>query len=133
MLAALAHADAPPQASIRVEVSTFRNQKGVLGCLLFARGETFPESGAVAAARAPIAGATATCTFPNVAPGTYAVSVLHDEDADGKMRKSFFGAPLEGYGVSNNHTYAMSAPKWDESRFQVRAGETRELRVSLRY
>jgi uncharacterized protein (DUF2141 family) len=123
----------PARGTIRVDVSTFRNQKGVLGCLLFARGESFPEAGALAAATSPIRGATATCTFANVAPGWYAVSVLHDEDADGKMRKSLFGAPLEGYGVSNNRTYAMSPPKWEESRFEVKAGETKVLAVVLRY
>ena len=83
--------------------------------------------------RVPIAGPNTSCTFSNVEPGTYAVAVVHDENSDGKLDKNFVGVPSEGYGVSNNKTYALSAPKWDESVFTIVPSESKMLQVKLRY
>lgn len=44
-----------------------------------------------------------------------------------------FGVPKEGYGVSFNNTYALSAPEWDESSFSVDEGERRSFNIRLRY
>jgi uncharacterized protein (DUF2141 family) len=49
------------------------------------------------------------------------------------MDRNLLGVPSEGYGVSNNRTYSLSSPKWDESKFNVTANEPLVLRVSLRY
>lgn len=127
-------AQAQAQASVRVDVSAFKNQKGKLGCRLFSSAAGFPDAttGGLGVTSV-IAGSSASCTFANLAPGTYAVAVMHDENDNGKLDKNFFGVPSEGYGVSNNHTYAMSSPKWDESKFTVAAGESKVLAVSLRY
>ncbi len=63
----------------------------------------------------------------------YAVVVLHDENDNRQCDRNRFGVPLEGDGVSNNHTYAMSAPTWQESKFVVEGGKDRTLAISLRY
>ncbi|MGZ3417128.1 MAG: DUF2141 domain-containing protein [Polyangiales bacterium] len=127
-----ATASADGDGTIKVSVSTFKNQKGFLGCRLFRVPEQFPD-GTGAAQRMAIAGPSTTCTFEHVEPGTYAVTAIHDENGNGKLDRDFFGIPAEGYGVSNNHTYTMSAPRWDESKFTVEPGETKTLTVSLRY
>jgi uncharacterized protein (DUF2141 family) len=135
-------ASAPPQAvaapgasaRVAVNVGTFRNTSGVLACRLYASGEGFPMSpeGGVEQ-RVPITAKVARCTFEGVAPGTYAVAVVHDENDNGKLDTNFFGAPTEGYGVSNNHTYAFSAPEWDESKFEVSPSKDVGLGIALRY
>jgi uncharacterized protein (DUF2141 family) len=43
----------------------------------------------------------AVCEFPGVAPNTYAVSVFHDENSNGKLDTNFMGIPREGVGASN--------------------------------
>ena len=83
--------------------------------------------------RTPIAGESVTLSFENVTAGTYAVSCLHDENNNRKLDKNFFGVPTEGYGVSNNKTYAMSSPKWAESIFTMEAGKDVSLGIKLRY
>ena len=83
--------------------------------------------------RVPITGPNTSCSFSNVEPGTYAIAVVHDENGNGKLDKNFVGVPSEGYGVSNNKTYALSAPKWDESTFKLGATESKALQVKLRY
>ncbi|MCZ8029164.1 MAG: DUF2141 domain-containing protein [Rubrivivax sp.] len=131
LLAPPATADGGPQ--LRLEVSSFRNAKGALSCRLFTDAASFPDGDGARTVRAPIEGAQASCAFPNLPPGTYAVAVVHDENGNGRLDKNLLGVPREGYGVSNNRTYAMSSPKWDESKFTVGAGEPVVLRVNLRY
>ena len=62
---------------------------------------------------------TCTYTFTNVPEGTYAISLYHDENDNGKMDTNIFGAPKEDYGCSNNARGFMSAPKWDDAKFKV--------------
>lgn len=81
----------------------------------------------------PVRSKRVGCDFDGLSPGYYAVTVLHDENGNSRMDLSFVGAPKEGYGVSNNRTYAMRAPRWQESRFEVRPGEKVHLQVKLRY
>jgi uncharacterized protein (DUF2141 family) len=136
------NASAPPSAPAasgapaRVEVSVgkFRSTSGVLACRLYASGEGFPmdPQGGVEQ-RVPVREQAASCSFEGVAPGTYAVAVVHDENDNGKLDTNFFGAPTEGYGVSNNHTYAFSAPEWEESKFDVQPGKDVGLGIVLRY
>jgi uncharacterized protein (DUF2141 family) len=51
---------------------------------------------------------TVTLVFPNVAPGEYALSVMHDENGDYQMRMLSNGMPAEGYAMS--HGGAMAGP-----------------------
>jgi len=83
--------------------------------------------------RVPITGPNTNCSFLNVEPGTYAIAVVHDENGNGKLDKNFVGVPSEGYGVSNNKTYALTAPKWNESIFTLGVNERKTLQVNLRY
>lgn len=118
---------------VRLEVSSFRSTKGTLICRLFAETDIFPDGDGVASEQVAILGGNASCVFLNVMPGVYAAAVVHDENGNGRLDKNLIGIPKEGYGVSNNHTYTMSSPKWVESRFVVAPGETATLRVVLRY
>lgn len=134
---AAADEPAPPPrvtSTIAVNVGTFRNQEGALGCRLFSSGAGFPEtSKGTVERRVAITGNEARCDFENVPPGTYAVSVMHDENDNQKLDKNFLGIPTEGYGVSNNKTHAMSTPTWEECRFVVERGKDVGLAVGLRY
>ncbi|WP_437577199.1 DUF2141 domain-containing protein [Sorangium sp. So ce887] len=138
-LAVIAAAGRPATAAepstIAVTVGNFRNANGYLACALYSDEDTFLDTDARIAARrrVAVAGKSATCTFVDVAPGTYAVAVLHDENKNGKMDTNVLGMPIEGYGVSNNKTRALSAPTWDESKFVVPAGKSVALAIALRY
>ncbi len=122
-------------ATIEVVVADLRNAAGSLGCQLFAGADGFPadRARAVQAMLAPIAGGKALCRFAPVPAGSYAVAIVHDENGNAELDRNFFGVPTEGYGVSNNRTYALREPRWDESRFELSAGEVRRLTITLRY
>lgn len=107
MLAASAPtaAQAERQASLSVTVTGLRSAKGQLIACLWTDKAGFPsceKSGTALRRRLPVTGTTMQLAFPGLAPGQYAVTVLHDEDGNGKMKRNFIGMPAEGVGVSNN-------------------------------
>lgn len=78
-------------ARIHVAVSTFRNESGALGRLLFAGALGFPddESKSIGRTRSSISpNGTACCDFINLSPGDYAVVVMHDENKNGALDKT---------------------------------------------
>jgi uncharacterized protein (DUF2141 family) len=120
--------------SIRVQVTGFRNGNGDLGCALFASAEHFPSGESLARAKVAASKSGAECVFNGVLPGRYAVSVLHDENRNGKMDLvPVIGMPLEGYGVSNNKTYATHAPVFEECVFAFDGTGELLLAITLRY
>lgn len=72
----------------------------------------------------PLVEAVLAVTFPDIAPGTYAVSVLHDENADGELNTGNFGIPLEGFGFSQNPEIRTAAPEFSEAAIVVVGRET---------
>ena len=118
---------------ISVVISTVRDHNGEIICALFDSEESFEK-------RAPLVRVVArpeipatTCVFRNVKAGTYAVTAIHDENDNGRLDKTFFGRPTEGYGVSNNHTYAMRAPRFSESTFSFSGNHDLSIAIHLRY
>lgn len=61
--------------------------------------------------------------FTDVPPGTYAVSVIHDENDNGELDRYFFGMPKEGYGSSNDPK-VRRRPTFAEAAFEVGEPET---------
>jgi uncharacterized protein (DUF2141 family) len=56
--------------------------------------------------------------FADLAPGSYAVMIMHDENSNGKLDSNILGIPKEAYGFSNN-PHVMRQPTFDETKFQV--------------
>jgi uncharacterized protein (DUF2141 family) len=124
---------ADTQRDVRVVVATPRNHRGHLICSLFDSEEAYsklrPAQKVLVVPTLP----ETTCVFHNVDPGTYMVSAIHDENDNQKLDKNLFGMPKEGYGVSNNHTYAMKAPVFSESTFSGAGTTEMVLKIELRY
>ena len=119
-------------ASIRVRVDNLRNGRGLLRCALFDSDKAFPADLKKAVAGVTLPAAESTCEFANVAPGSYAVAVFHDENANGKFDLKFYGMPREGYGASNNPKPRVGPPRYADARFD-HGGQPTELRVALFY
>src|SRR5262245_14608367 len=66
---------------IHVQISGLRNDEGQVVCSLFSSSD-FPKKAekAVAHAKSKIVQGHASCEFPTIVSGNYAVSVFHDEN-----------------------------------------------------
>ncbi|MCP5397019.1 MAG: DUF2141 domain-containing protein [Sphingomonadaceae bacterium] len=124
-------ASATPNGTVSVTVSGLKHTRGKLIACLWRDKPGFPTCQKSKGARRQtlaISGGTMRVTFPDVAPGQYAVTIQHDEDGDGKMDTNFIGMPKEGVGVSNN---PGGMPGWKKSLFPV-SGDT-SIAVTIRY
>ena len=82
--------------------------------------------------KSPISNGHAVCEFPGVKEGTYAVSVFHDENSNGKLDAKFMGMPREGVGASNNAKGHFGPPKFDAAAFRFSGGRM-ELKITITY
>ncbi len=122
-----------PTLSIEVElVGVEAARAGMLRCALWAGPAGWPTEDARALARVVVAPGTDRCVFRGVAPGRYAVSVLHDEDGDGLLAKNLLGVPREGWATTNDRTFAFRGPTFDESVVDF-SPDRATVRVSMHY
>jgi len=108
---------------ITIRIDGLRNDKGNMNCTLCSSPEGYPgDCKNQVTIKAPIHGGQSDCVFPHKAPGDYAATVFHDEDADGKFKRNMIGIPKEGFGFSNNYRPTVRAPTWDEGKFNFVGG-----------
>ena len=126
---------APASAStLVVHVSGIHNSKGVIRLLVFSGQDGWPDVRDKSFRHATLAanGSSVAFTLSKIPAGSYAVSVLHDENENHKLDRDLFGRPREGIGFGNNPKIGFTKPGWKESSVQV-AGRTAETTVNLRY
>lgn len=126
--------DAAGSNSIKVMVVGFHSNLGEADCVLFGSPEGFPSDSKIAMKRtkSKIENKQAVCTFDGVAAGDYAVSVFHDENANGKLDRNLVGIPKEGVGASNDAVEKVGPPKFDDARFAYKGGQ-QTLTIHLKY
>jgi uncharacterized protein (DUF2141 family) len=119
---------------IHVEISGVHSDKGQVLCALFSSAEAFPKKADKAVARltAKVVERRAVCDFTGVASGTYAVSVVHDENSNGKLDTNFIGMPREGVGASNDAKGHMGPPKFSAASFRYEGGRL-DLKIHVNY
>lgn len=71
--------------------------------------------------------------FFRLPPGEYAVIVFHDENDNGLLDTGILGAPVEGYGFSNNAEGFLSAPSWRAAGVRIGDSDRKRIDISLIY
>lgn len=124
----------PTAGVLSVQIVNIQSDKGQIGCSLYSKSDGFPSDSRKADRRmfVPLAAGKATCTFKGVKTGTYAVSVMHDEDKNEKLETSMVGRPQEWWGVSNDvPAERFGPPKYEKATFKF-DGSTKAIKVKLR-
>ena len=119
-------------AALHITVTGISSAKGVVRVALCPPQAGFPDckTRVVRSASLPINAGQADTEFAGLAPGTYAVSVFHDANSNGKFDR-LMGIPKEGYGFSRNPGFKPRAPKFSEAEITV-TGRT-AIVIKLRY
>jgi len=130
---ALAQGNPQPNI-IHVEVVGLHSDKGQVICALYSSRDGFPKQDEKAVARvsSAITQKQAVCEFSEIAPGTYAISVFHDENSNGKLDTKFMGIPREGVGASNGAKGHFGPPKFESAAFSFLGGRL-ELKITINY
>jgi len=124
----------PGDGTLVVTLDGLRNERGTAIVSVFAGPAGFPDEVNAAARNAylPIAEGRAVVTFADLPYGEYAVSVLHDEDGDGRMATGLFGAPREGFGFSGAPDLRFGQPDFAEVSILL-VTPYRELTIAMHY
>ena len=77
------------------------------------------------------AGEAARISLGDVAPGVYALSVIHDENGNGRLDR-FLAIPREGFAFSRNPRLRMGPPRFEEARFEIAGAVVRQT-VRMKY
>ena len=121
------------QGKIVVQITNLVNNKGVCKTCLFNNAASFAGKGsALKCIDVSVKNKTASVAFNDVAQGTYAIAVFHDENKNNKMDTNFLGIPKEGYGASKNKLPFASAPTFADNKFDVGANSTINIEIRLR-
>jgi uncharacterized protein (DUF2141 family) len=129
-------AQQPAQAAtVTVKIDGFKGSEGAALVVLYDSAESWlkvPKAAQVAHAK--ITGSTLTVELKGVKPGSYAVSVIHDENKNNEldMRWLPYPKPKEGSGSSGSQDSAVGPPKWEGAKFDVSATGT-TVTVGMKY
>jgi uncharacterized protein (DUF2141 family) len=125
-----------PASAIRflVSVEGVRSSQGLIAVTLYADDSRrfLARRGALYVGRVPARAGTTQVCIHVPGPGTYALAVYHDADANRRFNRSGPGLPAEGYGFSNNAPAFLGLPSFRRVRLAVpRTGMG--TRIRLRY
>lgn len=123
------------ETGISLTITHLRNDKGFVLVSLYKDGSGYPDNADMAYRkdRVAIYNKRAVIVFPDVPAGSYAISILHDENNDQKMNKNSLGLPKEGYGFSKNVVGAFGPPSYKRASFQHTGVGLTEISIRARY
>ncbi len=119
--------------SLDVSITGKRSTKGNMLVCLTANPKAFPDcSKDPKALNAKVtANGSGNVHFDGLAPGAYAISMIHDENGNGKMDMRVF-LPKEGFGFSRNPAITFGPPKFGAASFKIGEGANSQS-VKLKY
>ncbi len=111
-------------ATLSIQAGGFAHPRGhAIASLFRAEDDVLKHGTAYRKATAEIHDGRATFSFPDLAYGTYAVNVFHDENDNGTLDHNVFHFPGEPLGFSNHFSLGLFSgmPSFEKMKFQFSA------------
>jgi len=123
---------AAPLATLELDFTKLRSTRGLLQICIAPAASQFPDCrdghGAI---KRTIPAADGKLRLSGLAPGDYAVAVIHDANGNGKL-DTFMGIPREGFGFSRNPTITFGPPSFNAAHFTL-ATDANQQQIMMRY
>lgn len=117
---------------LRVTFDDLRNDKGHLLYLVFDSEKGFPDKPEKSIQQGELpSGKAKEGLLLDLPEGKYSITVIHDEDGNGKLDKNFIGMPKEGFGFSNDPRIFFGPPSFKKTLFKV-SGPT-QIKIQVKY
>lgn len=132
-LPALSGATVAGTGSVVVTIEGLRSNRGLVQACLTADPATFPDCARDPHAHRLTVSAIEgeTIAFQGVAPGRYAIALLHDENGNGRVDKVLM-MPKEGFGFSRDAAVRFGPPRFAAAAFEIGAAAMKTT-IRMRY
>lgn len=118
--------------SLAVRVDGLRNSKGAIQFSLYNKKGSIPDEKFKRFYRQKVmlvVKNSSWATFKNLPKGTYAVSIHHDENRNGKINKGLI-LPTEGVGFSNYKSIGLrNRPSFSGASFKLNSNMKKSIKV----
>jgi len=127
------HMKLPAEGDVTATITGLRSRDGQILACLTRRPDVFPKCVLDPQAQTLTVSASkpVQLDFGDVPAGTYAIAIIHDENANGKLDKRLM-IPREGFGFSQDAPVRFGPPSFRQASFPVAAGE-QHLTIRMRY
>ncbi len=115
---------------LKIVIKNIKNEEGMVRLALYNSDDQFMKKELKGVEVKSKAG-EAVAVFKDIAPGRYAISVMHDANDNKELDSNFMGIPKEGFGFSNDAMGMFGPPDFKKASFEV-SGE-KKLVINLKY
>lgn len=115
------------QTKVTVTIENIKGTKGSIRIGVFDKEDDFLKK-AIDGKVVKVEGDKVTVEFDKLKPGTYAISVIHDENENGELDTKM-GIPKEGIGFSNNVMGKFGPPSYEKSQFKLESEKTLTIKM----
>jgi uncharacterized protein (DUF2141 family) len=119
------------QSQLEVVVSNVKSDKGNVRVGIFKDEKTFLKDATYGKVVKANSGQT-TVVFEDLPPGTYAVSIIHDENENNELDTNLLGIPNEGIGFANDAMGTFGPPDFEKASITVETGK-KSVVIRMRY
>jgi len=106
---------------LNITITNIRGKDGDIVIGLYNNKESFPlDNKQYKLFSTNTAGFQGVYTIRSLPGGEYAVALFHDRNSDKICNTNFLGIPKEGYAFSKNFRPKLSAPKFEDCKFELR-------------
>jgi len=122
----------PETVSLTVRVDSLRNSTGAVQFFLYNKDGSIPDEKFERFYRKKVVAITKNSSwavFKDLPKGTYAATIHHDENRDGKIDKGFI-LPTEGVGFSNYDSIGLTnRPSFSGASFKASADMKKSVKI----
>ena len=111
---------------IAVKIQNIKSDKGVFIIALFENEESFLKK-SFRSKVVPLDAAQKPVVFKNLPKGKYAVSIIHDENENGKLDTNWAGIPKEPFGFSKKTMGRFGPPNFEDTCIEVSNGSSETI------
>ncbi len=119
------------QTSLEVIVKNIKGTKGTILIGLFIKEDDFLKTPYQVKTIKPL-GSEMKVVFEDLPTGSYAISVIHDENENKKLDTRSTGIPKEGFGFGNNASKLFGPASFDDAKVKVADKPVQQI-ILLKY
>lgn len=117
-------------ASLKVELTNLKSDKGTIRYLLFKDGKGYPDDPSKSIKQGSFPAKQKAFEVDDVPQGKYALTLIHDENNNGELDKNM-GIPVEGFGFSKNPVILFGPPAF--KKVSIKLPKVNAIKIRMNY